>query len=150
MRRLAALRWLEMLGKIARSRASDHLAASPSNVGRTPIGDALFALIPWSADPCGHDGRRPFPGLHGFIRSLTGGRASIRAVQRWASGSRKAPVWFVQFLDAELSAREHAISEARRNLATYQFGRGHAAGLKDWWRDRRYAEIEAARKNVSS
>jgi hypothetical protein len=142
-----AFKALKMQGEIARSRANDHLAASPSNVGRTPIGDALYALIPWSADPCGHDSRRPFPGLHGFVRGLTGGRASIRAVQRWASGSRKAPDWFVQFLDAELSAREHAMSEARRNLATYQFGRGNGAGLRDSWRDKRNAEIEAARRN---
>jgi hypothetical protein len=137
MRRSEAFKAFKMQGEIGRSRASDHLGASLSNVGRTPIGDALNVLMPWSADPCRHDSRRPFPGLHGFIRCLTGGRASIRAVQRWASGSRKAPVWFVQFLDAELSAREHAMSEARRNLATYQFGPGHGAGLRDWWRDKR-------------
>jgi hypothetical protein len=56
----------------------------------------------------------------------------------------------LQFLDAELSAREHAMSEARRNLATYQFGRGYGAGLKDWWRDKRNAEIEAVQRNCSS
>ena len=150
MESLEAFKGLKMQGEIGRSRANGHPVASPSNVGRTPIGDALNALMPWSADPCRRDSRRPFPGLHGFIRGLTGGRASIRAVQRWASGSRKAPVWFVQFLDAELSAREHAMSEARRNLATYQFGRGHGAGLRDWWRDKRNAEIEAARKNRSA
>ena len=44
----------------------------------------------------------------------------------------------------------HLAREARSALAAYQFGRGHGAGLRDWWRDKRNAEIEAARRNCSS
>jgi hypothetical protein len=35
------------------------------------------------------------------------------------------------------------IREARMALAVYQFGRGNGVGLRDWWRDKRYAQKEA-------
>ena len=79
-----------------------------------------------------------------------GGRAKADTLKDWCSGRRSAPKWFIAVLDAELAEREKSIREARSVLAAYQFGRGHGAGLRDWWRDRRYAEIEAARKNYSA
>lgn len=122
-------------------RASDdHVTPSKANVGRTPIGDAVIALMPWSADPCAHDNRAPFPGVHGFIQRLTGGRASIRAVQRWANGSRSAPRWFVAVLRDQLLVRRAAIDAALDGLAPYEFGPGHGYGLRDYWRRRHESE----------
>jgi hypothetical protein len=85
--------------------------------------------MPWSADPCPHDNRPPFPGLHGFIRTLTGGRASVRTVQRWAAGSRPAPVWFRSVLQDQLLVQRNAIDEALQGLSEYRGGRGQCAGL---------------------
>jgi len=90
----------------------------------------LLALMPWSADPRPHDNRPPFPGLHGFIRTLTGGRASVRAVQRWAAGSRPAPVWFRSVLRDQLLVRRAAIDAALEGLASCEFGPGHGHGLR--------------------
>jgi hypothetical protein len=90
--------------------------------------------MPWTADPCPEDARRPFPGLHSFIRDLTGGRASIRAVQRWANGSRSAPRWFVATLRDQLLVRRAAIDAALQELAAYKFGPGHGHGLREHWR----------------
>jgi hypothetical protein len=124
-------------------RALDnHYTPSKANVGRTPIGDALIALMPWSADPCPHDNRPPFPGLHGFIRTLTGGRASVRAVQRWVTGSRPAPAWFQSVLRDQLLAKRNAIDKALQALAEYRGGKGRGAGLRDYWRDKRNRERE--------
>jgi hypothetical protein len=118
---------------------SEHIAVFPRNVGRTPIGDALIALMPWSADPCPQDNRLPFPGLHGFIRALTGGRASVRAVQRWVTGSRPAPAWFRSVLRDHLLAQRNAIDEALQALAECRGGRGRGFGLRDYWRKRHEA-----------
>jgi hypothetical protein len=100
----------------------------------------------WSADPCPHDNRPPFPGVHGFIHGLTGGRASIRAVQRWTAGSRAAPTWFVAILRDSLLARRDVIDEALKELNEYRGGPGHGKGLRDYWRDKRNRKIEEARK----
>jgi hypothetical protein len=51
-------------------------------------------------------------------------------------------------LDAELAERQRLIDEARMALAAYQFGRGHGAGLKDWWHNERNADIEAAHRST--
>jgi len=45
-----------------------------------------------------------------------------RTVRDWCAGRRSAPRWFLRLLDDQLAAREHAIKEARRLLATYQQG----------------------------
>jgi hypothetical protein len=115
---------------------NNHLTPSKANVGRTPIGDALIALMPWSSDPCPHDSWSPFPGLHGFICTLTGGRASVRAVQRWVAGSRPAPAWFRSVLRDQLLVRRAAIDAALEGLAAYEFGPGQGYGLREYWRKR--------------
>jgi hypothetical protein len=54
--------------------------------------------------------------------------------------------WFVGVLEGELREKRATIDEALKALENYHGGRGHGAGLRDWWRDKRNREIEAARK----
>jgi hypothetical protein len=126
--------------KSPESGHAEHIPLFPRNVGRTAMSDALIALMPWSGDPCPHDKRPPFPGLHGFIRTLTGGRASVRAVQRWVAGSRPAPVWFRSVLRDQLLVHRAAIDAALNDLAAYEFGPGQGYGLREYWRKRHESE----------
>jgi len=126
-----------------------HLARLPQNTAPNPIRVALNVLFPWSV-AANLRGRKRYPGIYAGGVALLGAKTKPDALKDWCSGRRKAPRWFVAVLDAELAEQEKSIREARSDLAAYQFGRGHGAGLRDWWRDKRHAEIEAARKNCSS
>jgi hypothetical protein len=124
---------------------NDHLTPSKANNVRTPIDHALSVLMPWSSDPCGNTEKPSFPGLHEFVRQLTGGRTTVRAVQLWSSGRRNAPAWFVAILRDRLLAQRNAVDEALQDLAEYRGGRGQGAGLRDWWRAEKYRRAVAAR-----
>ena len=89
--------------------------------------------------------RVPVPAYAGTV-ALLRGKAKPDTLKDWRAGRRSAPKWFVGFLDAELAERQRLIQDARMALAVYQFGRGHGAGLRDWWREKRNAEIEEARR----
>jgi hypothetical protein len=130
--------------------SDNHLTPSKANNVRTPIADALSVLAPWSNDPCGNSEKPSFPGLHEFVGQLTGGRTTVRAVQLWSTGRRNAPAWFVAILRDRLLARRAAIDAALEALAAMPERRGNGYGLRQWWRDKRYAEIEAARKTRSA
>ena len=119
------------------------------NIAPNPIRVALNVLYPWSV--AGNlRGRKRYPGVYAGTVALLRGKAKPDTLKDWCSGRRKAPRWFVAVLDAELADQEKSIREARSALAAYQFGRGHGAGLRDWWHDKRNAEIEAAPNNRSS
>jgi hypothetical protein len=126
-----------------------HLTSPPKNIAPNPIRVALNVLFPWSV-AANLRGRNRYPGIYAGGVALLEGKAKAHTLKDWLNGRRKAPRWFVAVLDAELAEREKSIRKARSALAAYQFGRGHGAGLRGWWRDKRYAEIEAARKNCSS
>jgi hypothetical protein len=126
-----------------------HPNSLPQNIAPNPIRLALNVLFPWSS--AAHlRGRKRYPGIYAGAVALLGGKAKADTLKDWCSGRRKAPRWFVAVLDAEPVEQEKSIREARSALAAYQFGRGHGAGLRDWWRDKWNAEIEAARRNPSS
>jgi len=95
----------------------DHLTPAKANNVRTPIADALSVLMPWSSDPCGNSEKPSFPGLHEFVRQLTGGRTTVRAVRLWLAGRRHAPDWFVAILRDQLLARRAEIDAALEALA---------------------------------
>ena len=125
---------------------NDHPASSPQNIAPNPIRVALNVLFPWSV--AGNlRGRKRYPGISAGTVALLRGKAKPDTLKNWRSGRRKAPRWFIAILDAELAEQEKSIREARSALAAYQFGRGNGAALRDWWRDKRYSDIEAARKN---
>jgi hypothetical protein len=127
---------------------SDHPASFPQNIAPNPIRVALNVLFPWSV-ASNLRGRKRYPGVYAGTVALLRGKAKPYTLKDWCSGRRKAPRWFVAVLDAELADQEKSIREARSALAAYQFGRGHGAGLRDWWRDKRNAEIEEARRTRS-
>jgi hypothetical protein len=122
---------------------SDHPASFPKDIAPKAIRVALDVLFPWS-NAAHLRGRDRYPGLYAGTVALLRGKAKPDTLKDWCSGRRNAPKWFVAVLDAELGERERLIQEARRGLAEYHGGRGHGAGLRDWWRDKRNAEIEAA------
>jgi hypothetical protein len=128
---------------------NDHPASFKQNIAPNPIRVALGVLFPWST-AANLRGRKRYPGIYSGSLALLGGKAKADTLKDWCSGRRKAPKWFVGFLDAELAERQRLIQEARNGLAEYRGGRGQGAGLRDWWRDKRNAEIEAARRNCSS
>jgi hypothetical protein len=78
-------------------------------------------------------GRKRYPGMYAGTVALLRGKAKPDTLKDWCSG-------------AELLARRHAIDEALRSLDEYRGGRGHGAGLRDWWRNKCNFEIEEARK----
>jgi hypothetical protein len=128
---------------------TDHPTPFKQNIAPNPIRLALNILFPWSV--AGNlRGRKRYPGICAGGVALLVGKAKAHTLKDWCNGRRKAPRWFIAVLDADLAEQEKSIREARSALAAYQFGRGHGAGLRDWWRDKRYAEIEAARRNRSS
>jgi hypothetical protein len=125
---------------------TDHRTSLKRDIAPNAIRVALDVLFPWSS--AAHlRGRNRYPGIYAGAVALLGGKAKADTLKDWCSGRRSAQPWFVAVLDAELAEQEKSIREARSALAAYRFGRGHGAGLRDWWRDKRYAEIEAARKN---
>jgi hypothetical protein len=124
---------------------SDHLTSFKQNIAPNAIRVALNVLFPWSV-ASNLRGRKRYPGVHAGTVALLRGKAKPDTLKDWCSARRKAPRWFIAVLDAELVEQEKSIQEARMALAAYQFGRGHGAGLRDWWRDKRNAEIEAARR----
>ena len=128
---------------------NDHPASFPKNIAPNPIRVALNVLFPWSVAGNLRD-RKRYPGVYAGTVALLRGKAKPDTLKDWCSERRKAPRWFIAVLDAELAEQERSIREARSALAAYQFGRGNGAGLRDWWRDKRNAEIEAARKNCFS
>jgi hypothetical protein len=128
---------------------NNHPASLLHNIAPNPIRVALNVLYPWSV--AGNlRGRKRYPGVYAGTVALLRGKAKPDTLKDWCSGRRNAPKWFVAVLDAELAEQERSIREARSALAAYQFGRGHGAGLRDWWHDKRNAEIEAAPNNRSS
>jgi hypothetical protein len=126
-----------------------HHQALNRNIAPNAIKVALDVLLPWS-NAANLRGRKRYPGIYAGTVALLRGKAKRDTLKDWCSGRRNAPNWFVGFLDAELTERQRLIQEARKGLADYRGGRGHGAGLRDWWRDKRYAEIEAVRKNPCS
>jgi hypothetical protein len=125
---------------------TDHSTSFKRNIAPNPIRVALNVLFPWSI--AGNlRGRRRYPGIYAGGVTLLGGKTKADTLKDWRSGRRTAPPWFIALLRAELLARRHAIDEALSSLNEYRGGRGHGAGLRDWWRDKRNAGIEAARKN---
>ena len=149
MRRLEAFKAFNMQGEIGDHGLTGHPTSFPQNIAPNAIRVALYVLFPWSS-AVHLRGRNRYPGIYAGGVALLGGKAKAHTLKDWTNGRRKAPRWFVAVLDAELAEQEKSIREARSDLAAYQFGRGHGAGLRDWWRDKRHAEIEAARKNCSS
>ena len=128
---------------------TDHPTSLKQNIAPNAIRVALDVLFPWSS--AAHlRGRNRYPGIYAGTVGLLRGKAKPDTLKDWCSGRRNAPKWFVAVLDAELAEQERSIREARSALAAYQFGRGHGAGLRDWWHDKRNAEIEAAPNNRSS
>ena len=128
---------------------NNHPASLLHNIAPNPIRVALNVLYPWSV--AGNlRGRKRYPGVYAGTVALLRGKAKPDTLKDWCSGRRNAPKRFVAVLDAELAEQERSIREARSALAAYQFGRGHGAGLRDWWHDKRNAEIEAAPNNRSS
>jgi hypothetical protein len=127
---------------------SDHPTSSKQNIAPNPIRVALDVLFPWSV-AANLRGRKRYPGVYAGTVALLRGKAKPDTLKDWRAGRRSAPRWFVGFLDAELAERQRLIEEARKGLAEYRGGRGCGAGLRDWWRDRRNAEIEEARRNLS-
>ena len=116
-----------MLREIGRSRANEHPSSLKQNIAPNPIRVALNVLFPWSV--AGNlRGRKRYPGVYAGTVALLRGKAKADTLKDWSSGRRNAPRWFIAFLDAE----------ARKGLAEYSGGRGHGAGLRDWWRDKRY------------
>jgi hypothetical protein len=123
---------------------TDHPIAFRQNIAPNAIRVALNVLFPWSV--AGNlRGRKRYPGVYAGTVALLRGKAKPDTLKDWCSGRRNAPRWFVGFLDAELAERQRLIQEARSGLTEYRGGRGHGAGLREWWRDKRNAEIEAAR-----
>jgi hypothetical protein len=128
---------------------NEHPASFAQDIAPNPVRRALDVLFPWSS-ATNLRGRDRYPGVYAGGVALLGGKAKADSLKDWCSGRRKAPRWFIAVLDAELAEQERSIWEARSALGGYQFGRGHGAGLRDWWRDKRNAEIQAARRNCSS
>jgi hypothetical protein len=122
-----------------------HPASSPQNIAPNPIRVALNVLFPWSV-AANLRGRKRYPGIYAGTVALLRGKAKPDTLKDWCSGRRSAPKWFVAFLDAELAERQRLIQEARKSLAEYGGGRGHGAGLKDWWRAEKYRRAEAKRR----
>ena len=127
----------------------NHVTRLGQNIAPNPIRLALDVLFPWTNAP-NLRGRTHYPGIHAGSLALLRGKASPDTLKDWSSGRRNTPRWFVAVLEGELRARRAAIDEALGTLQDYRGGRGHGAGLRDWWRDKRNAEIEAARNNRSS
>ena len=117
----------------------DHPASFKQNIAPNPIRVALDVLFPWSSAAYLR-GRNRYPGIYAGGVALLGGKAKPDTLKDWCSGRRNAPRWFVAVLDAELAEQERVIQAARKGLAEYRGGRGHGAGLRDWWRDKRNAE----------
>ncbi|MGA8699322.1 MAG: hypothetical protein WB689_36955 [Xanthobacteraceae bacterium] len=117
----------------------DHPASFKQNIAPNPIRVALDVLFPWSSAAYLR-GRNRYPGIYVGGVALLGGKAKPDTLKDWCSGRRNAPRWFVAVLDAELAEQERVIQAARKGLAEYRGGRGHGAGLRDWWRDKRNAE----------
>jgi hypothetical protein len=126
----------------------NHPTPFPKNIAPNPIRVALDVLFPWSG-AANSRGRKPYPGVHAGSLALLNGKASGDALKDWCSGRRNAPHWFIGVLKAELREKRATIDEALTALENYRGGRGHGAGLRDWWRDKHNAEIEAARRNRS-
>jgi len=124
---------------------NNHPVSLKQNIAPNAIRVALNVLFPWSV-ASNLRGRKRYPGVYAGTVTLLRGKAEPDTLKDWVSGRRPAPRWFVAFLDAELAERERLIEEARRDLAEYRGGRGQGAGLRDWWRNKRNAEIEAARR----
>ena len=146
MRRLEAFKAFNMQGEIGDHGLTNHLALFPKNIAPNPIRLALGVLFPWSV-AANLRSRKRYPGVYAGSVALLRGKAKPDTLKDWCSGRRNAPRWFVGFLDAELAERQRVIEEARKGLAEYRSGRGRGAGLRDWWRDKRYAEIEGRVKN---
>jgi hypothetical protein len=124
---------------------TNHLTPLNQDIAPNAIRVALNVLFPWSV-AANLRGRKRYPGVYAATVALLRGKAKPDTLKDWCSGRRNAPRWLVGFLDAELAERQRLIQEARIALAAYQFGRGHGAGLRDWWRDKRNREIEVVRK----
>jgi hypothetical protein len=135
--------------KLREDSQTNHLQPLNQDIAPNAIRVALHVLFPWSV--AAHlRGRRRYPGVYAGTVDLLRGKAKPDTLKDWCRGRRNAPKWLVGFLDAELAERERLIQAARKGLAEYRGGRGHGAGLRDWWRDKRNAEIEAARRKCSS
>jgi hypothetical protein len=122
-----------------------HPTSFKRNIAPNPIRVALNVLFPWSV-AANLRGRKRYPGIYAGTIGLLRGKAKRDTLKDWSSGRRIAPQWFIALLRAELLARRHAIDEALRSLDEYRGGRGHGAGLHDYWRDKRNRAIEEARK----
>jgi hypothetical protein len=121
-----------------------HPASFKQNIAPNAIRVALNVLFPWSV--AGNlRGRKRYPGVYAGTVALLRGKAKPDTLKDWCSGRRNAPKWFVGFLDAELAERQRLIQEARKSLADYRGGRGHGAGLCDWWRAEKFRRAEAKR-----
>ena len=64
----------------------------------------------------------------------------MRAVKRWAVGSRPPPAWFRSVLRESVLVRRTVIDAALEGLAAYEFGPGHSHGLQEYWRKRSESE----------
>ena len=123
---------------------TNYPARLPQNIAPNPIRVALDVMFPWS-NASNLRGRERYPGVYAGTVALLRGKAKPDTLKDWCSGRRNAPKWFVAFLDAELAEQQRLIDKARKDLAKYRGGRGHGAGLRDWWRAEKYRRAEAAR-----
>jgi hypothetical protein len=123
---------LQFQQKSPDSALDDHLPSSPAPVAPNAIAVACRVLFPWS-NAANKRGRQAYPGVHGGPCALVQGRAAPRTVRDWCAGRRNAPRWFVAVLRDQLLVRRATIDAALEGLAAYEFGPGHAHGLRQYW-----------------
>jgi hypothetical protein len=116
---------------------TDHLAPFSQDIAPNPVRSAIDCLFPWSS-AANLRGRSRYPGIYAGTVTLLGGKAKPDTLKDWCSGRRNAPNWFVAVLRDRLLQQRQEIDAALEALEKLPERRGHGAGLRDWWRDKRY------------